>query len=159
MKSRWSIMLLLLISAPFALADDGIGAIELHHSIAQGFAVRSQSSGGNNYYDVTNGYAVVCKWDATEPNTPTFTISNNGSHAILTAQSHNSGISTNKRCCHWITGPIETGKQVHSTASICVSGTGACQDLTLECTGGWENCPVGWGDPNAKVELNYELGY
>lgn len=159
MKSRRYSAFLLLLFAPIALADDGIGAIELHHSISQGFAVRSQTSGGNHYYDVTNGYALVCSWDVTEPNTPTFTITNNGSHAILTAQSHNSGLSPNKRCCHWITGPVEPNKEIDGVYDICEAGVGACQTITLECTSGWTNCPAGWGDPNAKIALNSGLEY
>lgn len=157
MRKVCSAALLVLAASIVVLrADDppAIGAIHLYHPIAQGFQVRTFTSGGYAYTNVTNGYQMIFRCTAGEPNLPTFSVSNEGSFAIMKALSHNSGPNGSKRCCRWIYGPIETGRTLNLQGDLCVTGEGGCQSATLECSGGWENCPVGWGDPNASVLIN-----
>ncbi len=143
------------LMATTAWSDESAGAVHVYHPITSGFTVQTQTVGGYCYYNVTNDYRVIFKYDQSEPNLPTFSVTTQGSYAILKAVSNNSGVETNKRCCHWKYGPIETGREIDAWGVSCIAGQGGCQEATLECSSGWTNCPAGWGDPNAIVMINY----
>lgn len=155
--ARLCVAATLLATISMSSADDPItaGAVHLYHPLGAGFQAQTQTSGGYCYYNITNDYRMIFKYEEAEPNTPTFTVTTQGSYAILKAISNNSGVTPNKRCCRWVIGPVVPNREIHSNGNYCVEGTGACQDALLECTGGWVNCPAGWGDPNVTIMINY----